>query len=322
MRSMEFVSLCYHYIRDTESTRRFPRILGNSEEAFREHLLMLKEQYTPIGLGDVRELYYNTPRELSNRGIFITFDDGLSDHYRAAKILHELNMQATFFIPTCVLEDALPANPQIIHYILSHHGVRAFVETYHDLLTERGMDATYRIDMQNGEDPYAVIARIKKCFKYTLPMNESRSLLLALYEQLLLRDIPDIMEAIHVTKAQVKEMLAMGHTIGVHSKTHISVAASSLSREDFQKEIVDPRAYLEETFATPVDAFSYPFGEKQDCLATEELLRNTKEYHLAFTVDPIVNTAATSPFELGRYMPMSNDSAETIRGILERMPTP
>ena len=43
-------------------------------------------------------------------------------------------------------------------------------------------------------------------------------------------------------------MIEMGHTIGVHTHTHISVAATKLSEDDFYNEIIFPKKYLEKEF--------------------------------------------------------------------------
>lgn len=321
---MEFLSLCYHYIRTKESEERFPRILGNPEDAFREHLTMLKKNYYPLSLNQVKEFYYEKKDSLppKTQGMLITFDDGLSDHYRAAQILSDFGIAGTFFIPTCVLAEKTPANPQIIHYSIAHYGVTKFLSHYHDILAELGFDnhETYRIIEE--KNPFETISKIKKAFKYSLPFSVARTILLNIYKNTLLKDFPDILDEIHLNSTQVKKMIEMGHSIGVHSHTHLSVAASKLDAANFLSEIVAPHDYLEKTFGIVVDALSYPFGEKEDCLAAEELIKNTARYKLAFTVEVIKNNERTSPFELGRYMPLSNDNAQTLKGILEKMSTP
>lgn len=54
---------------------------------------------------------------------------------------------------------------------------------------------------------------------------------------------------------------------------------------------------------------------------TEALLRKTKDYKLAFTVEKVVNTRDSNPFELGRLEPMSTDTPVTLIDELERMRT-
>jgi len=127
------------------------------------------------------------------------------------------------------------------------------------------------------------------------------------------------MELMHLRDHQIRDMLAMGHSIGVHSHSHLSVAASQLSQEDVQREIVYPREFLEEKFDTPVHVFSYPFGGIQDCLKTEELLLQTQDYRLAFTVEKHINKKDTSPLELGRYMPRSTDDDDRLKTVLDQI---
>ena len=71
--------------------------------------------------------------------------------------------------------------------------------------------------------------------------------------------------------------------------------------------------YFEEEFHTNVDSFSYPFGEKKDCLSSMRLLKKTNDYKLAFTVEETMNSFNSSPLELGRYQPHSKDNAEIIK---------
>ena len=116
-------------------------------------------------------------------------------------------------------------------------------------------------------------------------------------------------------------MIEMGHTIGVHTHTHISVAATKLSKDDFYNEIIFPKNYLEKEFDIPVYSFSYPFGERKDYLSSMKLLNKTKEFKLAFTVEEILNFDNT-PLEIGRYQPHSNDNViileKTLSDIIKK----
>lgn len=321
MQVMDFLSVCYHYIHDQKSVTHFPRIWGNTEEQFRTHLELFKKEYSPISLQDVRDLYTKgRAPEPQQTGLLLTFDDGLSDHYRAAKILKEYDIAGVFFIPSCIFEDHLPANPQIIHYTLAQYGITTFLSAYHSTLQQLDLSKPlYHIERR--AEALQSIAAIKKMFKYTLPPELGRNILLSLYRQLLLKDSPDILTEMHLTFAQVQEMLSMGHSIGTHTRTHISIAASELSEAEFKKEIIAPRHYLEETFKTEVDSFSYPFGGKEDCLSARELLQKTSEYNLAFTVEPVRNTPHTNPLELGRCEPWPHHGASELKDMLDTMNT-
>ncbi len=318
-----FISLCYHYLRGPKETDPFPKILGTQVDVFREHLDMLTKKYQILSLEDVFAFFKGESVISDGRyGLLITFDDGLSDHYTGAKILYEYGIKGTFFIPTTILEDGLPANPNIIHYTLAEFGIAKFLEVMEQALSDLDIENSVRkitFD-KNRDNSWETIAEIKTVFKYALGYNESRAVLLYIYKNLFGKRHKNAMNIIHLDKSQISEMISMGHSIGSHTRSHISVAATELSKNDFEKEIVDPKFYLEETFNTPVKAFSYPFGGKSDCLSSAALLKKTRIYDMAFTVEPVINTQETSVFEVGRYQPRSTDTTKdlqmTLQGII------
>ncbi len=322
-KDLGFMSLCYHYVRPNKDNDKFEKLLGSNFKQFNEHLDMLKKlNFNFISL-DVIDKYYNNNNYYmtdKNYGILLTFDDGLSDHYDVAKILYERNIKATFFIPTCIIADELPANPIIIHYFLSVYGIQKFIDIYKKALYYYEIDFdNYSLSFSKGNDPWEAIAKIKNIFKYQLNYSDSRKVLLYIYRNKLLKDFPNALEIMHLNKKQIKEMIEMGHSIGTHSNSHISIASTDMDSDLFHNEMIFPKLYLEENFNTKVKSISYPFGEKQDCLAEEQLLRKTDKYRLAFTVEPKINTKKTSSFQLGRYMPWSTDDAKELKSVISEI---
>jgi len=315
---MEFVSLCYHYIKDAKRTERYPRIYANMDTQLEEHTKLFTREYHPLSPEDIRRQYVDKQIPAIDRtGVVVTFDDGLNDHYLAAQILARNGIRAFFFVPTCILTDRLPANPQIIHYTLALHGIAAFLSLYDSLLEARDLhaDERFRVRYKKGRAA-ETIAQIKKIFKYELPAATGREILLTIYNRLLLTHTPHILDDIHLTETQIRKMLDMGHMIGTHTHTHISVAATQLTPEEFHTEVIKPKQILREMFNTPVYALSYPFGGKADCLATKDLIQTTSVYDLAFTVEKRVNTEYTSPLEIGRYEPYPGDDTDVLQDKL------
>ena len=319
---MNFFSLCYHYIRKPDDELYFPRILGTKISDFEDQIKKFKTRFDFLTLDDIYNMYYSKKEIRTTKpGLLLTFDDGLSDHFEAAKILYENNIQAAFFIPTCILSDQLPANPNIIHYSLAQFGVSEFLEILHN-----GIDK-YQPKFQQGsikfdksiDDPWEIIKKIKIYFKYDLTIHDSRTILLFIYKNLLEKKYPDILKSMHLKSSQVEKMLKMGHTLGMHTHNHISIGSSSLTQDEIEKEIIFPKKYFNEQFNMDVYSFSYPYGEPEDILATRELLEHTDEYKIGFTVEEKINNENTSPLEIGRYQVMSNDSSQKIIKCLETM---
>ena len=310
-----YISLCYHYIRPDKKDP-FPRILGTKTNEFKKQLTMLEQNFKIISFDEALKFSYEKNlSSIKKIGVLITFDDGLSDHFLAAKILAEHNIKSIFFIPTCILKDELPANPIIIHYGIALFGLEQFLIALRSALKKNKLELEkFNVNYVSGRDNvWKKIDETKSIFKYRLDYKKSRDVLLHIYENLILTKYPDIIKKMHVNKKQVKEMIEMGHTIGAHTHTHISVAVTSLSKKDFYKEMIFPKKYFESEFNIPINSFSYPFGEKKDCLSAAKFLKKTNEYKLAFTVNEIMNFYNTSPLELGRFQPHSNDDADSIR---------
>ncbi|AJW71781.1 hypothetical protein NADRNF5_2108 [Nitrosopumilus adriaticus] len=316
----QFTSLCYHYIRTKNN--QFPRILGNDIDEFIDHIKMLQKKYSIISANDVLNFYYNNQSFKNNKNILITFDDGLSDHFEAAKILHENDIKAMFFVPTCILDEKLPANPMIIHYCIAEFGITNFLGTFYDIIEELKVSNNIDFSINHFNEfnnRWDKISQIKNMFKYKIQYSLSRKILIKIFQKLFLEKYPNGLDIIHLNENKIRDMIKMGHTIGTHTHTHLSIGATKLNSNDFKKEVINPKKILEKRFDLEIFSFSYPFGEKQDCLSSAELLKNTKEYKIAFTVEENKNTKKTSPLLLGRYMPTSKDSAKKLSLKIEKI---
>jgi len=313
-----FLSVCYHYIREDKQDV-FPRILGTTKKDFEEHLRMMKRDFSIINLAEVKDFFLNKKDQgFKDPGMLITFDDGLSDHYHAAKILSDNDIQGVFFIPTCIFEEKLPANPMIIHYTIAEFGVKKFIDEFISILEKRGLQINeYEKIFSGKKDVWNKIDDIKEIFKYKLEMRLSREILIEIYNNIFLEKYPDAMSKIHLTENQVKDMLEMGHAVGTHTHTHVSVKSSNLSKDDFFEEIIKPKTILEQKFQINVDSLSYPFGSIRDCLMTKQLIDKTNLYKIAFTVEEIFNSKNTNLLEIGRYQPSSNENSLMLKEKLE-----
>lgn len=316
-----YLSLCYHYIRPDRAVDPVPDIMCTRIDEFRRQLEMLKRRFRLMPLKEAEEFSYGDfVPEGDRHGMLLTFDDGLSDHLTAARILAEEGIRETFFLPTAILE-GFPATPPVMNYILAIHRIGGFLAAYRNALEEEGLSREeYDISYEKGKDnPWEKIKEIKSFFKYKIPYASARRIILSMYRNVLFKENPQALEMMHLTKKGIREILSMGDEIGAHSHTHVSVGAQDLSREDFQKEIIEPKYLLEWEFGVPVYAYSYPFGAEKDCLEAGMLFKRAGDYRLAYNTNKILNTRDTSPYELGRYMPRAEDTSAGLENILERI---
>lgn len=316
----QFIALSYHYIRSKNDP--FPRILGNDSVEFQNHIKMIKNNYPVISPNEVQKFYYNKKSFRNSKNILFTFDDGLSEHFEVAKILCEYDIQALFCIPTCIIDEKLPANPMIIHYCIAEFGVGGFLKKYHNVIEDLKISNNKNFELQYDkgiDNIWEKINQIKDLFKYKIGNELSRKILIRIFQELFLQKYPTGLDIIHLNENKIKKMIKMGHTIGTHSHTHISISTTKLNQKDFEKEMIYPKKILEKKFGVDINSLSYTFGSKKDCLSSIELLERTKEYKIAFTAEQISNTKKTSPLELGRYIPNSTDTTKKLSLIIEKI---
>ena len=182
-----YISLCYHYIRPDHKDP-FPRILGIKTNEFKKQLTMLKQNFKIISFDDALKFSYEKNlSSIKKFGVLITFDEGLSDHFLAAKILAEHNIKSIFFIPTCILKDELPANPIIIHYGIALFGLEQFLIALRSALKKNKLELEkFNVNYVSGRDNvWKKIDETKSNFKYRLDYKKSREILIHIYENLI-----------------------------------------------------------------------------------------------------------------------------------------
>lgn len=119
---------------------------------------------------------------------------------------------------------------------------------------------------------------------------------------------------------QVKEMMRHGATVGSHSTSHLYPSAWKRSqrqgaeqyKKTIEKEIRDSRAWLQDRFTAPVDAYCYPGGYH-----TPEMIEALPEfgYSLAVTVIPRKVVHSTPDWEVPRYMVYGNNPQTFKRAV-------
>ncbi len=314
-----FYGLCYHYIRQ-DNNDPFPRIFGTKINDFVEHVKMVQKKFDVMSLDDIQRFYEEKTDPLDvKKGVVFTFDDGLSDQFEAAKILNENNISGIFFIPTCSLFDNIPANPVILHYAIAIHGLKEFMDQLETIFEKYNIDKdSLFIRNENViENKFEIIDKIKDILYYKINHTMTRQILSDIYQEFIVSENISNND-IHLSINQLKKLLEMGHKIGTHSHSHISVASSKMSDEEFNKEIIKPKELLEKKFQMDIISMSYPFGEKRDCLESEKLLKKTNSYEFAFTIENKLNVINTPKLEIGRYMVHSKDNALKLEKRLKK----
>lgn len=276
-------AVMYHYVRGTSSSMPYLKYLH--VEDFRKQLAFFRETYGFIQKQDWLSCIKNkTPPP---KGVLLTFDDGLRDHYEfVLPILKEEGLWGTFFLPSGPLKTSKTLNVHAIHYLLARYSSEevfsALLEIddqyYQGMLSEQlGLSTAYSEQVM---DPLSL--QIKK-INYAFDASVQDHILHALLDAF---DVSteSICSSLYMDVQQARALLAQGHIIGGHSDSHILLP--KCTDEELQKEIVDSNKALETITDVPIQSFSYPFGGKDsyDDRVIDVLKSTSIQY--AFCVEP------------------------------------
>ena len=224
-----------------------------SPSAFDEHLRYLAAHYRVLSLpAAVTMLRDGQP--LPPNAVAITFDDGYADNLAAARALKKYGLTATFYITAGCMAGGEPFWPAELRYLLNA------IRQERITLDLAGEPLTF--DLSSESARASALGRLTKTFKgHPVPRRESlRTQLRALARNV---EIPRVM----LTWDEVREMNALGMTIGSHTMTHPNLPNAGVAHA--REELRQARLRLEQEIGEPVTMFSYPNGGAERYLTAE-----------------------------------------------------
>ena len=215
-----------------------------SPEAFEAHVAYLASNYNVLPLPEAVTALRDR-RALPPNAVAITFDDGYADNLEAARALARHGLSATFYITAGCLADGEPFWPSELRYLIRALPVGR--------LTLEAAGRTITLDLTSDDGRDQAVGVLTKTFKaHPIAVREDlRSQLRARAGQV---QLPRIM----LTWDEVREMHALGMTIGSHTVTHPNLPNAGLPSA--RQELAMSRARLEQEIQAPVTMFSYPNG--------------------------------------------------------------
>jgi peptidoglycan/xylan/chitin deacetylase (PgdA/CDA1 family) len=277
--------LRYHAICEADGYAYASPGICISPSAFEQHVKYLSASYNVVSLPDaVRSL--RERRTLPPNAVAITFDDGYADNLAAARTLARHGLTATFYITAGCMAGGQPFWPAELRYL-----VGAIAEPR---LTLSIAGRPLELDLSSAAGRDEAVNGLTKAFKrHPIPVRED------LRTQLRARangvQIPRVM----LTWDEVREMHALGMTIGSHTMTHPNLPNAGIAAA--REELVTARERLEAEIGGPVTMFSYPNGGA-DRYLTPEIQQVVREagYEGATTSRNAFATRASDLYALER----------------------
>lgn len=296
--------MTYHYVRPSPDAFGC-RVQGRSPEAFLGQVERLARQARFVALDDVIRAIHGGPA-LPDRAVLLTFDDGLAEHAEfVAPALAARGIPAVFFLTVDALVHRRMLAPHRLHAILGGGApVQVLLARLFELLAaERAADphlpseaALRRAHERSGEFDDAATMCFKRLLQRELPEPVRDRIARQLFVDYVSADEAAIADRWYLGEADVPRLLADGHAIGGHGRTHRWL--SHLEPAEQADEIAASRALVERFAGTGPWTFCYPHGGHTD--ETVRLLA-AAGCAAAFTVErrPVEDPAA-SPLRLSR----------------------
>jgi peptidoglycan/xylan/chitin deacetylase (PgdA/CDA1 family) len=275
----------YHRVGERSSD---PWHLCVSPKHFTEHLKILQQNYLVLSLHDL--LFALKNARLPKRGVVLTFDDGYADNlWNAKPLLEKYEVPATVFITSGSLDSSS--------------------EFWWDnleqaLLLPKKLPKFLQLNIQGRSYEWA-----------TTNSDEQRHVYMAIHQilqPLSNYDRYQIMTELFAW-ADIEQTGRLGYRplttteliqlaqsefidIGAHTVTHPLL--SIMSQADQSEEIIGSRQKLTAILGSPVDTFSYPYGNFS--AETVEIVKSAG-FKTALTVEKNAVEMGANHFQLGRF---------------------
>jgi peptidoglycan/xylan/chitin deacetylase (PgdA/CDA1 family) len=216
-----------------------------SPRVFEQQVYYFAKHFRPILMDTLIDCVQNR-QPFPENAIVLTFDDGYSDNYDAARILKKYGMTGVFYITAGCIESNETFWVSEIHHLLRSTGKKGIRLHLRDIVFEALLHDSTRAE---------TIRRLTQLIK-TVNVAFREHIREELRKQL--DDVPPLEKTLMLTWGQLAEMAAMGMEIGGHTMTHCNLP--SATEEEAWNELVQCKALLEKRLDTNVRHFAYPNG--------------------------------------------------------------
>lgn len=306
MTQSRLLIITYHYIRNS-SQYPFPGIHPMELDEFRRQIEWLNNNFHIASPEEVEEFELNKV-PLPEPSIFITFDDGLSDHMIAAEqVLDPMGIKGAFFISTRPLIEKKALMVHKVHWLRATTDPELFKKQFLEIMEEKFPEETFD---EAGEIaiktyPYDTLedANLKYWINSCLPAEKVD----IICSELLIRkgiSEPSFCSETYMNENQILTLSQNGHAIGAHGHTHTPF--SRLSNETLKWEIDLNKSYLEKIITQKVLWISYPYGMKWSIPENSDSLWKRLGFKIGISLDKEDfdwNYGNESPFWLKRINP-------------------
>jgi peptidoglycan/xylan/chitin deacetylase (PgdA/CDA1 family) len=301
--------LTYHRIAERETDPFYDPVISTTPSSFRAQIEWLHNRMHILTLLEL-DARIRAGEPWKEPAAFVTFDDGYRDNFDvAAPILNELNIPATFFIPTEFLQS--PKLPWWDHvaYVIKKTSM-------HRLLLNRGPgDPKSPLDLDLETTPrHTVIMTIIRAI-----LDQEVADLPWFLEQLtaqaeVIVESERLGQSLFMSWEQMRQLTNTAGRLTIGSHTHSHIELGKLDAQPLERELVLSKQILQERLGREVFALAYPFGWPGTYNQVTKKSAMEAGYRLAFASRTGVNSPGMlDPFEICRLSVGAGDSLAMLR---------
>jgi peptidoglycan/xylan/chitin deacetylase (PgdA/CDA1 family) len=291
----------YHYIREA-AAYRYPGIHPLSPEKFRQQISSLKRRFHIAEPGEVEDFFLNG-KKFTKPSVFITFDDGLVDHWQVAQdVLNPLGVKAAFFLCSRPALEGRALTVHKIHWLRAHTDPTDFTEelfSYFPASQRQQDDASWS---EAAERMYIYdtpqIARLKFALNFVLPSDIIDDVTSRMFTK---RGIDErtFCRQTYMADDQLRVLAEQGHLIGLHGHSHTPFLRLG---DGVFSEVKQNQDYIARACGIKPTWVSYPNGRDDaipDPLVLKDLFARL-DLRFGFTTLGTWNEASGNPTRLNR----------------------
>jgi peptidoglycan/xylan/chitin deacetylase (PgdA/CDA1 family) len=269
-RAQRLLFVNYHYLHDP-AIYQHPGIHPLSVNAFKAQLDLLGEHLHFATPAEVEEFVLHGDG-LPGPSVFLTFDDGLEDHWRTAQdVLDPLGINAAFFVCSRPGQEGRALTVHRVQWLRSQTPPAEFeVDFFRRLPADRrpkGDEAWIEAAKRTYVYDVPAVARVKYALNFVLPPEVVDSITRDMFTD---RGISEraFCDQFYMSNRQLRLLAEAGHVLGVHGHTHEPFSRLGAALFSELQHNID---YLNDASGVTPRWVSYPFG-REDAIPGPDVL--------------------------------------------------
>ena len=255
--------ITYHYVR--EAGGPYPGIHPVSAETLGQQIDFLLHCYHPASVQEVHDFALSI-RSLERDSFFLTFDDGLQDHYVVAReVLNHFQIKSAFFIPTRPQLSFRSPTVQKVHWLRAHIEPSGFGKMLNRLLPDQWSEIQLsKEDKRRASEMHIHDVSETQALKYALNFIIPNDVIDDVTSRMLIElgmTEEEFCRMTFMDSEQIRQLASEGHAVAMHGHEHVPL--SSLDYADLHEDVSKNAGLLEELLGYPPKWISYPYGRQE-----------------------------------------------------------